>query len=180
MLKDRLKEIILRKSFLRDGPYRLTSGGTSDVFFDIKRSLLDPEGSFLVGRLIIDTFLTERVDYVGGLTLGACPIVSSICVSGYFWDIPIKGGFYVDKHTLKVEGQNLRYGDRVVIVDDVATKGHSLLKSIIIAQEYGCDVVKTIVVVDREEGAKELLAADGFTLESLFTRTELEETNEQT
>ena len=91
----RLKEIITQKS-LKTGNFTLASGATSTYLFDLKPTLLDPEGSSLAADLILDNLSNEEVDAVGGLELGACPIVSSVCTKSWLAKTPINS-FYVRK-----------------------------------------------------------------------------------
>ncbi len=174
----RLKELLLSKSYLK-GDFVLSSGERSKVFFDVKMTSLDPEGASLAADLILDMVKGHHIQAVGGIAVGACPIVSAICVRSYERGEPIPA-FYVRKDEKrhgtqkKIEGHALPKGTRVLIVDDVATKGGSMLDAIHPVKELGCVIVKTIVVVDREQGAAERLKAEGHELESLFKRYELE------
>lgn len=176
--KRRLKELLLQKSYLK-GDFILTSGARSNVFFDVKMTSLDPEGATLAADLIIDRLQDQRIDVVGGIAVGACPIISAICVRSFERGTPIPC-FYVRKEEKKhgtqkkIEGLELKKGDRVAIVDDVATTGGSILEAVHAARAAGCEVIKTIVIVDREQGGAQNLAAEGYTLESLFKRSELE------
>jgi len=176
--KNRLKELLLQKSFLK-GDFVLTSGERSKVFFDVKMTSLDPEGAWLAADLILDMIEGQNIDAVGGIAVGACPIVSAICVRSYERGIPISA-FYVRKEAKahgtqkKIEGLELQKGDRVVIVDDVATKGGSMLEAIAPVKELGCEIVEAIVIVDREQGATEKLKQAGYTLKSIFKRSDLE------
>jgi len=174
----RLKEILAAKSYKR-GEFTLSSGEASDVFFDVKMTSLDPEGAWLSADLIIDMLEGESVRAIGGLAMGACPIVSAVCVRSHERGMPISA-FYVRKEEKKhgtqrkIEGLELQKGDRVVIVDDVATKGGSMLDAIQPVKDMGCEVVRTIVVVDREQGADRRLREAGYRLESIFKRRDLE------
>lgn len=176
--KKRLKELLLQKSYLK-GDFVLTSGERSKVFFDVKMTSLDPEGAYLAADLILDMLEGKNIQAVGGIAVGACPIVSAICVRSYERGMPISC-FYVRKEEKKhgtqkkIEGFELKKGYRVAIVDDVATKGGSMLDAIHPVKALGCEIVKTIVVVDREQGAADRLKAAGYTLESIFRRSELE------
>ena len=176
--KERLKELLLTKSYLK-GDFVLSSGEHSNVFFDVKMSSLNPEGAWLAADLILDKIKGQNIQAVGGIAVGACPIVSAICVRSYERGEPIPA-FYVRKEEKKhgtqkkIEGLELRKGTRVLIVDDVATKGGSMLEAINPVKELGCVIAKTIVVVDREQGARERLKAEGYELEALFMRRELE------
>lgn len=176
--KTRLKELLIEKSYLK-GDFILSSGVHSKVFFDVKMTSLNPEGAWLAADLILDMLEGHNIQAVGGIAVGACPIVSAICVRSYERGNPISA-FYVRKEEKKhgtqkkIEGLVLNKGDRVAILDDVATKGTSMLDAIHPVEELGCKVVKTIVVVDREEGAAKRLLEAGHTLESIFKRGELE------
>jgi orotate phosphoribosyltransferase len=157
----------------------LSSGEHSKVFFDVKMTSLNPEGAWLAADLILDMVKGQKIEAVGGIAVGACPIVSAICVRSYERGEPIPA-FYVRKEEKKhgtqkkIEGLELHKGARVLIVDDVATKGGSMLDAINPVKALGCVIAKTIVVVDREQGAKERLKAEGYDLEAIFMRHELE------
>jgi orotate phosphoribosyltransferase len=92
---DRLKTIIRRESLLTGGDFKLASGAQSSLFFDMKKTLFDPEGASLVGELILDAIADTPVDYVGGLELGAVPIATAVCVKSV-GRRPLKG-FFVRK-----------------------------------------------------------------------------------
>jgi orotate phosphoribosyltransferase len=174
--RDRLKEIIIEKS-LKRGDFTLASGAKSDYLFDLKTTMLDPEGANLIGHLVLEK-LDNDIDAIGGLELGACPAVSNVCVISSQIDRPLKT-FYVRKEKKGrgtdqlIEGCELKKGYKVVILDDVTTKGGSVKEAIKAAQNAGCEVVKVLSVVDREEGAEANLAEDGIALDSIFSKNEL-------
>ncbi|PIR38633.1 MAG: orotate phosphoribosyltransferase [Alphaproteobacteria bacterium CG11_big_fil_rev_8_21_14_0_20_39_49] len=176
--KERLKQIIAQKS-LTTGNFKLASGATSTYLFDLKTTLLDPEGASLTADLILENIAQEDVDAVGGLELGACPIVSAVCVKSYLAGSPIKS-FYVRKEKKDrgsnklIEGCSLNAGDKVVVLEDVTTKGGSVMNAIKVIQERGCKIVKVLSVVNRLEGAKENLEKEGVALDSLFTRDDFD------
>lgn len=176
--KERLKQIIAEKS-LKTGDFVLASGARSNYLFDLKTTLLDPEGANIVADLILENLANEDVDAIGGLELGACPIVSAVCVKSYLAGKPIKS-FYVRKEKKDrgsnklIEGCTLNKGDRVVMLEDVTTKGGSVMNAVKAARDEGCVVLKVISVVNRLEGAKENLANEGIILESLFTKDDFE------
>ncbi len=168
----RLREIIAGAS-VRFGTFKLASGGESNVFIDMKQTLLDPEGLNLAADLILDIVEREEVDAVGGLVLGACPIVDALCVKSYARR-PLTG-FYVRKEpkgtgTRRMIEGPLKDGARVMLVEDVTTKGGSALKAArIVRDELGCTIAKIVSVVDREAGAAANMAQEGIELVSLFT-----------
>jgi orotate phosphoribosyltransferase len=170
---ERLRQLVAERSFLRDGPYRLASGAMSDVFFDIKMTLLDPVGLDLVGSLVVDMLREEKIDAIGGLVLGACPIVDAVVLKRYSAGQPI-AGFYVRKEpkargTMKrIEGP-LKPGSAVAIVEDVTTTGGSALTAVDAVLEQRCTVRKIVTVLDRQEGGAEAVKARGFDLCAIFT-----------
>jgi len=177
-LRRRLEEILLQLSF-KVGSFTLASGKTSDYYVDCRTTTLDPEGADLTARLLFERVqsLGQKVDSVGGLTLGADPMVAALIVRSQIEGSPIRG-FIVRKEAKGhgrgrlVEG-NLRKGDKVVILEDVVTTGGSALQAIAAAEAEGAQLVEVMAVVDREEGGREALAAKGYTLFALFTASEL-------
>ncbi|MEE8275762.1 MAG: orotate phosphoribosyltransferase [Alphaproteobacteria bacterium] len=168
----RLRAIIAGAS-LRFGSFKLASGGESNVFIDLKQTLLDPEGLNLAADLILELLEGEEAEAVGGLVLGACPLVDAVCVKS-LGRRPLTG-FYVRKEPKgtgtqqMIEGP-LAPGARVILLEDVTTRGGSALKAArVVRDDLGCTVTKVISVVDREQGARENLAAAGLELVSLFT-----------
>ena len=171
--KQRLKEIIAEKS-LKTGNFKLASGASSTYLFDLKPTILDPEGANLTADLILD-MLPDDITAIGGLELGACPIVSAICVRSYQLGRELKT-FYVRKEKKDrgsnklIEGPEITSQDKVLMVEDVTTKGGSVLTAINTVKQQGCVVNQVISVVNRLEGAKENLATENISLKSIFTR----------
>lgn len=172
----RLIEIISAKSLLRQTEVKLVSGGTSSFYFDMKLTAYDPEGANLIAELILAAIGSERYDYVGGLEMGAVPIVACVAEKS-FPDHPLPG-FSVRKqpkaHGTRrmIEGigsdQSLA-GKRVVLVEDVTTTGGSVLKAADIVRAEGAIVAKVITVVDRCEGATETFADRGIAFVPILT-----------
>jgi orotate phosphoribosyltransferase len=131
-----------------------------------------PVLSILMHNLIVPM----EADYVGGLEMGAVPMVSSVSIRSFEAGKPI-GSFFVRKKpkdygaALAVEGlapDESMQGKRVVIVDDVATTGGSMLKALDAAKATGAEIVGTAVIVDRQEGANALMREHGLQLAALF------------
>lgn len=176
--RDQLHEFIAEKSVKR-GDFQLASGAKSDIFFDMKQTLLDPEGLELAADLlmdIIDQF--PKVDAVGGLVIGACPIVDAICQKS-ITGRPLYG-FHVRKEKKTTGTEQLIEGpvkarSNVIVLDDVTTRGGSVLKAIhAVQEELNCNVVAVITIIDREEGTKEMLATEDLQLISLFVKSDFE------
>ncbi len=173
--KQRLQAIIAEKS-LKKGDFILASGAKSNYLFDLKNTLLDPEGANLAADLVLENISAET-NAIGGLELGACPIISAVCVKSYLINRPLKT-FYVRKEKKDrgsnklIEGCELNKGDKVVIIDDVTTKAGSVMNAIKAVQNKGCIVIKVLSIVDRLEGATENLAKEGIPLDSIFTKND--------
>ncbi|MDA3970733.1 MAG: orotate phosphoribosyltransferase [Desulfobulbaceae bacterium] len=178
--KARLKQLLLEKSY-RQGTFKLSSGRESDFYIDVKQTSLDAEGALLCGKEIFKLMQQhpETIGAVGGMTLGADPLVTGASIASFLADQPVPA-FIVRKeakgHGTKqyLEGQqNLPAGCNVTLLEDVVTTGGTLLQVIDRVEEQGFKVVQIITVVDRQEGGAEVLKEKGFELEAIFTREEL-------
>ena len=157
-----LLSLLARLSF-RLGHFQLSSGATSDYYIDCRTTTLHAEGGRLTGEAILD-LLNEngiQADAVGGLTLGADPIVSNVATASAWRAVsnpgaPLLHGFLVRKAEKthgtgrRIEGF-LKEGARVVIVDDVCTTGASTINAIEAAREAGMTVAAVVCIVEREE-----------------------------
>jgi orotate phosphoribosyltransferase len=177
----RLLQIIREKSYEKGG-VTLTSGRKSHFYVDGKQTTLDSEGGYLAGKLFHESIKRSRipVEAVGGPTLGADPIVTAISIVSYLEGVPIPA-FIIRKEPKKhgkalwIEGdKSLKTGTNVAIVEDVVTTGGSILRAIEIAKAQGLRVVQVLALVDREEGGRENLAKEGYVLESIFTKSDIE------
>ncbi len=174
---DRLREIVREKSVIK-GEITLSSGATSQFYFDMRRTACDPEGSNLIADLILDVLAEDDIDFIGGLEVGAVPIVACVSQKSFQAGRPIPA-FYVRKTpkahgTRKLIEGHIEKDRRVVIVDDVTTSGGSVMRAVEAAREFGCTVVKVITVVDRLEGAAERFAADGCPFVALLSADEFD------
>ncbi|CAK8722812.1 orotate phosphoribosyltransferase [Candidatus Electrothrix aarhusensis] len=178
--RKRLKELLLEKSY-RQGTFTLTSGKTSDFYIDGKQTTLDAEGGYLCGRLLFELIKNapEQISSVGGMTLGADPLVTAVSVVSHLDGNPIPA-FIVRKEAKGhgtgnyIEGKkNLKEGSYVALVEDVVTTGGTLIQVIERVENEGFKVGLVVTVVDREEGGAEVLSQAGYPLKSIFTRTEL-------
>ena len=175
----RLAEIIRTRSFGR-GEVTLASGRKSDFYFNLKPTMLDPEGAALLAELTYEALRAEQVDYVGGLEMGAVPLAGAIAQLSWLNGRPI-AAFFVRKKPkdygakLAVEGlaknESLK-GKRVVIVEDVTTTGGSAIKAAEAVRESGAEIAMVLTMVDREEGAADSFAAAGLPFRSLYKASE--------
>lgn len=150
--RQKLLSILAHKSF-RLGEFKLSSGGTSDYYVDCRTTTLDAKGSRATGEVFLEEIQKRgwKPDAIGGLTMGADPIVVAVSVvSGEL------NGFLVRKAE-KQHGTGQRIegfcekGARVVIVDDVCTTGSSTIQAIEAAREFGFEVVGVMCLIERED-----------------------------
>lgn len=177
-LRGNLIEIIKERSFQHSSEpkFKLTSGGLSHFYFNMKKTTQSPDGMYLVGRIVFEKIreLGLHPDAIGGLTMGADPIAYAVAMYSYGMKEPIQA-FVIRKepkaHGLKlpIEG-NITFGDHVIIVDDVVTTGGSTIKAITIAKESGLLVDAVIVLVDRcEQNGRENIEALGYPVYDILT-----------
>jgi orotate phosphoribosyltransferase len=157
-----LLALLARTSF-KLGEFKLSSGATSDYYIDCRTTTLHAEGGRLTGHAILELLEANKIDAeaVGGLTMGADPIVSNVATASAWRatlrpDAPLLHGFLVRKAEKahgtgrRIEGFH-RPGARVVIVDDVCTTGASTIAAIEAAREAGMIVAAVVCIVEREE-----------------------------
>ena len=170
-LHRRLREVIAERSLLTGGAFTLASGRQSSLFFDMKRTMLDPEGANLIAEAVLRRLEGIDVDAVGGLVMGAVPIVAVACAKS-FPARPLQG-FFVRKEA-KDHGTARRIdgnlGARVAILEDVTTTGGSAMLAVEAVRGAGAEIACVLTVVDRLEGAAATFAAAGVRFEALLTR----------
>jgi orotate phosphoribosyltransferase len=170
---------LLKRDALQLGTFVLASGRTSHYYVDGRRVTLSAEGASQIAAGMLDIIDTQpEISAVGGLTLGADPIVGAILAAA-----PLRGrrelrGFLVRKEVKghgtgkRIEGP-VEPGMHAVIVDDVATTGASSLQAINAAEAIGCVVDMVVAVLDRMEGAAEVFARRGIAFRALTTIRDL-------
>lgn len=170
---------LLKRDALRLGAFTLASGRTSHYYIDGRKITLSAEGAPLIAAGILDLLREEAgIGAVGGLTLGADPIVGAVLGLAGLQGLSSLRGFLVRKQAKAhgtgnlVEGP-LEPGSTVAIVDDVATTGGSSLQAVDAVEAVGCKVAMVIVVLDRLEGAADAFAARGLRFHSLLTIRDL-------
>ncbi len=159
----------------------LTSGRESDFYIDCRQSTLDAEGAVLTGRLFCSMLEQgERPQAVGGITLGADPIVTAVSITSVLrgWPVP---AYIIRKEPKKhgtaqwIEGtKNLFTGMRVAILEDVVTTGASTLRAVERSVASGLVVVRVLCLVDRDEGGAQAVADAGYRIEPMFLREDVE------
>jgi orotate phosphoribosyltransferase len=150
----------LREHALVIGEVTLTSGATASYYVDAKRAILRPAGFAALAELVADRVAARGATAVGGLTMGADPLVCAALAGG-----ADAKGFFVRKeakaHGLQrhIEGPPLEPGERCLIVEDVVTTGGSTLRAIEAVRAAGCEVCGVVAVLDRLAGGGEAIAA---------------------
>ena len=150
--RQELLRLLATKSF-RLGQFKLASGGTSDYYIDCRTTTLDARGAQLTGQVFLEEIRTRcwAAQAIGGLTMGADPIVVAVAVTS-----GLLNGFLVRKAEKqhgtgqRIEGFQEK-GARVIIVDDVCTTGGSTIQAIEAARDFGFEIVGVMCLVEREE-----------------------------
>ncbi|MDR3749104.1 MAG: orotate phosphoribosyltransferase [Acidobacteriota bacterium] len=154
--RKQLLRMLADKSF-RLGDFKLSSGGTSDYYIDCRLTTLDATGALLTGQSVLEEIRSRgwQVDAIGGLTMGADPIVVATSVISAQQGQPVHG--FLVRKAEKTHGTGQRFEGfrekpaRVVIVDDVCTTGASTMQAIEAAREFGFEIVGVLCLVEREE-----------------------------
>ncbi|PID73264.1 MAG: orotate phosphoribosyltransferase [Desulfobacterales bacterium] len=178
-LRPELIDLLCRRSFrYSETPeFRLVSGRLSRFYVNCKPVTLRPRGMFLVGHLMLQALAGAEVTAAGGLTFGADPIAVATAFASELRHTPIKA-FSIRKdrkdHGIVkwVEG-DIRKGERVAVIDDVATTGGSTIKAVQRAREEGLEVVRAVVLVDRQEGGLDNIRKEVPDAAAIITREDL-------
>ncbi|HUI20530.1 MAG TPA: orotate phosphoribosyltransferase [Methylocella sp.] len=176
----RLREII-RTYSLKLGAFTLSSGRHSTYLFQLRQTTMLPEGAALIAEIIVDYMKRNELTCIGGLEMGAVPIVASVAAMSHLKHYPVDA-FFVRK-AQKEHGAReridgfLRAGADVLMIDDVATTAGSIVKAIegMKSEVPTAHVQRALAVIDREEGAAENLAAHGIQLAAIFKRSDFPE-----
>lgn len=175
----RLTTLLREHALVRESVV-LSSGRRSSYYFDARQVLLDPEGAALAGELMWRALAPSAPRAVGGLTLGADPLVCAVSATAWAAGERVTGFFVrkeAKKHGLQqwIEGPFIEEGTPVAVVDDVLTSGGSLVQAVEKARQAGGVVVAAAVVIDRGEGGREAAEAalGDAPLHALFTAGEL-------
>lgn len=176
-VRNRLIEIVNKRSFSTGGETKLVSGRSTTFYFNMKPTMLDPEGGHLIATLILDTLEGSDIDLVGGLEMGAVPLAVAVAVSSQIKGWPLRA-FFVRKqakeHGAKklveglAPGESLQ-GKRIVVLEDVTTTGGSAMKAIEALKGEGAIIDRVITVVDRLEGAADTFKTAGVPFSALLT-----------
>ena len=185
-MRDALLEMIARLSY-REGDFTLSSGQKSNFYIDLKPTILHPGGATLFGSLCVEWMIREAIPFegVGGLTLGADPLVMAVSLAAFRKGLMIPATMIrkePKKHGTSrfIEGvENFRQGARFLVLEDVVTTGGSAVKAIGILRNEGFCPTHVFSLVDRESGGAERFRELGVSFSSLFTLSEVRERHHQ-
>ncbi|MGQ0531615.1 MAG: orotate phosphoribosyltransferase [Caulobacteraceae bacterium] len=171
----RLFEIVRERSF-KKGSFKLSSGQISNVYFNLKPTMMVPEGAFLCAKAFFNLITKTGARVAGGLEMGAVPIISNVALLSHLEKDPIRTFFVRKEPKAHGTGETIEgtlrpeelTGQLVVIADDVTTSGKSVMKAVDAVRQAGAMVEVAISLVDRDEGAEALLAKNGVRLISVF------------
>jgi orotate phosphoribosyltransferase len=167
---------LLKSRAFRRGRIVLASGRESDFYFDMKPAMLDPDGAGLMAELILQELQGITADCIGGLEMGAVPLIAPVAMRSPDFGRRLPGFFVrkaVKDHGTKkrVDGADIS-GKTVVILEDVTTTGGSAMDAITAVQDAGAKVALVLSILDRGEGAADLYAKAGIPFKSLFRAEE--------
>ncbi len=169
---------VLKEYAYRKGEFTLSSGESSEHYVNCKPVVLTGKGLDLISGMMLDC-IDDNVKMVAGLTLGADPLVTGVLYASHIWNKRLAGALIISKEpkghgtASQIEGPLPPLGTNVVVLEDVTTSGGSAMKAVNVLRSQGCNVSKVVTIVDRQQGAKELMKAEGIELESLVTLEEL-------
>ena len=177
--KDKLLKIIKTLSY-EEGDFVLASGKRSTYYIDAKETTLNPEGMFLVGKLMYEiTRELPGIEAVGGVSIGGDPLVCAVVLESFNKKDNL-AGFLIRKEPKGhgtnrwIEGgKNLKKGMNVVILEDVVTTGGSSLTAIEATEKEGFVVKGIVAILDRLEGGKDTIESKGYLFKSIFTLNDL-------
>ena len=166
---------LLQERSFRRGEFRLASGDTSTYYIDGRTTAVHSRGAHLIGEVLYERTKDLNIDAIGGLEVGAVPLTTAAVIA-YDRHGQAMEGFWVRNkekgHGTKklIEGSGVRAGARIVVVDDVFTRGESAAKAVQAVREEGAEVVRVLALVDRLRGAAELFRSMGVTdYQAVFT-----------
>lgn len=168
----RLLKLIKETGALQKGEFTLSSGKKSSYYFNGKLITLHPEGLYLACALLYEEIQKGEIDAISGKSIGADPLIAGITLLSFLKGKPMKGLMIRESAKLhgtrsQIEG-DFRPGMKVALVDDVLTTGRSLFHAAQVLREKGACVSQAYVLLDRQEGGREALRANGLSLQSLF------------
>ncbi len=176
-VKQQLLDLICTNAY-KEGDFVLSSGQSSSYYINGKLVTLHPQGGRMVGQVMLDYLAPDTVG-VGGLTLGADPIVTAVSIVAAYEGrsiTPLIVRKAAKGHGTQayIEGPALPEGSRVVVLEDVVTTGQSAMKAIVRLQEVGYSVSQVLSLVDRQQGGAEHYDQAGIEFQAVYTISEIQ------
>lgn len=174
-----LLELLKEKSFCYrpEEPFKLVSGRVSPYYIDCRPTTHSGQGLALIGEIFYEMIRDLKVDAIGGLTMGADPIAHAAALTSFLKGKPINA--FSVRQRPKEHGTggllvgDVKPGDRAVVVEDVVTTGGSTLRAVAAARAFGLEVVKVLILVDREEGGRQAIEREVEQVEAVFRISDL-------
>ncbi len=168
----RLLELFKEHALLH-GEFTLSSGLKSNYYYDGRLLTLLPEGAYLIGKKILRILEGTGAEAVGGMTMGADPMVAAVAVASHLEGKPMPA--FIVRAEVKGHGTQkriegpLKKGSKVAIVDDVVTTGGSVRRAIEAVEAEGCKVVKVVVLLDRHQGGSYEIKKKGYDFQAILS-----------
>jgi orotate phosphoribosyltransferase len=174
--RERLKTLLVKHA-LSFGDFVLSSGKKSRYYLDVRKVSTLPEGAFLLAKIILSMLPEGEVEALGGPTIGADPIAGAVAAISFLEGRQLPT-FLVRKEarahgTARAIEGNLEKGWKVAILDDVVTTAGSILSAAQAVEDAGCEVERTLAVVDREEGGAEEIRRAGYRFDAILKVSEI-------
>ena len=171
---------IIREVSFRKGDFTLSSGKKSSLYFNMKPTMMDAEGAALTAKAFLLIMRAVNAEYVSGLEMGAVPAICAMAAVSHADSRPIKATFVRKRkkeHGTRDLIEGLKPGEsfrdrEVLIVDDVATSGKSILQAIEEVRQAGGIVRHAAALLNRHEGADDLLRLQGVQLHEVYSAAE--------
>jgi len=169
--KERFREMVEKWALIR-GEVTLASGEKSAYYYDLKRVILNPKGGYLAGKLVLDLIPREGISCVGGYGLGGQLLAYNVMLVSGLENRPIDAFSVLTESQIEEDGLQLvgifSEGDVVAFVEDVVTKGGSIIKGIKIVEAAGGRVAKVVALLDRQQGGSERLREMGYDFSAIL------------
>lgn len=177
---DTLKAIVEARAFRQGESFTLASGRVSQVYFNMKPAMMDPQGADLIGRLVAAAAGRLGVSHIGGLEMGAVPPIAQAVAASACMERPLRGVFVrkaAKEHGTRARIEGLSEGEgldgrSLALVEDVTTTGGSAIEAVAVLREAGALIEHVITLLDREEGAGATFAEQGLTLHPLLRKSD--------
>ncbi len=170
--KSNLIDLLKKNNIILKGKFTLSSGQKSNYYINIKKAITNPLILSTIAQLITTSIKNENIDKIAGPELGAVPLATAISLQSNTPLLIIRKTKKDHGTSQLIEGE-LKENDQILIIEDVTTTGKSLLKAIQTIQKNGGTIKKAFTVVDRNEGAKQLLQKENINLEPLINVNQL-------